>query len=120
MEHIPHENLLPCFPMTASKKLKQHVKSCWNRSNNGERRTISGLWRKNDDCKRRVICYNACAMSSMMIQVTEETKEQIERLARTTGKPKETILGEVVETGLKNYHTTPTPTKGVQALLDLA
>ena len=54
----------------------------------------------------------------MIIPVTEETKEQIERLARTTGKPKETILGEVVETGLKNYQTTPT--KGVQALLDLA
>jgi hypothetical protein len=53
----------------------------------------------------------------MMIKVTEETREQIENLARTTGKPKETILGEVVETGLKRYQTTPT--KGVQALLDL-
>ncbi len=35
-----------------------------------------------------------------------------------TGKPKEAVLREVVETGLKSYH--PIPTKGIKALIDLA
>ncbi len=50
--------------------------------------------------------------------INEATREQIDNLARITGKPKDSVLREVVETGLKSYHTIPT--KGVKALLDLA
>ncbi len=58
-------------------------------------------------------------MSSLVaVKITGETREQIDNLVRLTGKPKETVLREVVETGLKSYTTTPT--KGVKALLDLA
>jgi hypothetical protein len=57
-------------------------------------------------------------MSSVVLRITEGTREQIDNLARITGKPQETVLREVVETGLKSYQTTPT--KGVKALLDLA
>ena len=49
--------------------------------------------------------------------MNEAMREQIDHLARTTGKPKEAVLREVVETGLKSYH--PIPTKGVKAILDL-
>jgi len=56
-------------------------------------------------------------MSSVMLKITEGTREQIDNLARITGKPQETVLREVVETGLKSY--TATPTKSVKAVLDL-
>ncbi len=52
-----------------------------------------------------------------MLKITEGTREQIDNLARITGKPQETVLREVVETGLKSY--TATPTKSVKAVLDL-
>ena len=54
----------------------------------------------------------------LTVLVDESTREQIENLVRVTGKPEKTVVREVVETGLKNYKTTPT--KGVKALLDLA
>jgi hypothetical protein len=50
--------------------------------------------------------------------INEATREQIDHLARVTGKPKEAVLREVVETGLKSYRTIPT--KGVKALVDLS
>ena len=50
-------------------------------------------------------------MSSVVLKITEGTREQINNLARITGKPQETVLREVVETGLKSY--TATPTKSV-------
>ena len=56
-------------------------------------------------------------MSSVMLKITEGTRKQIDNLARITGKPQETVLREVVETGLKSY--TATPTKSVKAVLDL-
>ena len=56
-------------------------------------------------------------MSSVVLKITEGTREQINNLARITGKPQETVLREVVETGLKSY--TATPTKSVKAVLDL-
>ena len=56
-------------------------------------------------------------MSSVMLKITEGTREQIDNLARITGKPQETVLREVVETGLKSYQTTPT--KSAKAVLDL-
>lgn len=57
-------------------------------------------------------------MSSLVaLKITAETREQIDNLVRITGKPKETVLREVVETGLKSYTTTPS--KSVQATLDL-
>ena len=58
-------------------------------------------------------------MSSLVtLTINEATREQIDTLVRTTGKLKEAVLREVVETGLKSYHTIPT--KGVKALVDLA
>ena len=58
-------------------------------------------------------------MSSLVtLTINEKAREQIDTLVRTTGKPEEAVLREVVETGLKSYHTLPT--KGVKALLDLA
>jgi hypothetical protein len=56
--------------------------------------------------------------SHVAFTINEATREQIDTLARKTGKPKEAVLREVVETGLKSYRTVPT--KGVKALLDLA
>lgn len=56
-------------------------------------------------------------MSSVTFTMDEETRNQIDQLPRTTRKPKETVLREVVETGLKNYQATPT--KSAQAVLDL-
>jgi predicted transcriptional regulator len=73
---------------------------------------------KNANCKQRVVCYNSSTMSSVTFTIDNETREQIDTLARITRKPKETVLQEVVKTGLKSYHTTPS--KGVKALLDLA
>ena len=57
-------------------------------------------------------------MSSVTFTIDNQTREQIDNLARMTRKPKETVLREVVETGLKSYQTTPT--KGIKALLDIA
>lgn len=37
----------------------------------------------------------------------EQTINQIENLARTTGKPEEVILHDVVRAGLKKYKQTP-------------
>ena len=66
-----------------------------------------------------VTCYNCVAMSSLVtLTINEKTREQIYTLVRRTGKPKEAVLREVVETGLKSYH--PIPTKGIKALIDLA
>jgi len=56
-------------------------------------------------------------MSTVVLKITEGTREQINSLARITGKPQETVLQEVVETGLKSYPATPT--KSVKAVLDL-
>ncbi len=57
-------------------------------------------------------------MSSLVVfTVPEETKKQINTLARQTGKPEKVVMREVFETGLKSY--TLTPTKSVQAALDL-
>ena len=56
--------------------------------------------------------------SHVAFTINEATREQIDHLARVTGKPKEAVLREVVEAGLKSYHAIPT--KGVKALLDLA
>ena len=56
--------------------------------------------------------------SHVTLKMNEATRARIEHLARMTGKPKEAVLREVVETGLKSYHTLPT--KGVKALVDLA
>jgi predicted DNA-binding protein len=41
-------------------------------------------------------------MSSITFTIDSETCEQIDNLARITRKPKETVLREVVETGLKS------------------
>jgi predicted DNA-binding protein len=51
------------------------------------------------------------------ITVDEKTKRQIDNLARTSGKPKEAVIREVVETGLKSYQTTPS--KSAKAILDV-
>ena len=57
-------------------------------------------------------------MSSLItVPVNEKTREQIDTLVRTTGKPEEAVLREVVETGLKSY-TTP-PSKSAKAVLEL-
>ncbi len=56
-------------------------------------------------------------MSSVTFTIDEKIRDQIDHLARTTRKPKETVLREVVETGLRSYQTTPT--KSAQAVLDL-
>ena len=58
-------------------------------------------------------------MSSLVtLTINEKAREQINTLVRRTGKPKDAVLREVVETGLKSYKTIPT--KGVKALVDLA
>jgi hypothetical protein len=49
--------------------------------------------------------------------IKEETKRQIDRLAHMTGKQGETVLRELVETGLKSYKATPS--ESVKAVLDL-
>jgi predicted DNA-binding protein len=49
--------------------------------------------------------------------INDETKNQIDRLARLTGKQDETVMRELVETGLKIYKTSPT--KSAKATLDL-
>lgn len=56
-------------------------------------------------------------ISSTIIELDRQTREQVENLARTTGKPEKTVLREVVVAGLKNYQVTPT--KSVQVVLDL-
>ncbi len=57
-------------------------------------------------------------MSGLMyLHVDNPIREQIENLARMTGKPQEAILREVVKAGLKTY--TQIPTKSAQAVLDL-
>jgi hypothetical protein len=56
-------------------------------------------------------------MNIKPLSIDNKTREQIDNLARVTRKPKETVLREVVETGLKSY---PLPSsKSVQAVLDL-
>lgn len=56
-------------------------------------------------------------MSTLTVTLDETTQKQLEHLVRRTGKPKEAVLREVVETGLKSYPNTPT--KSAQAVLDL-
>ena len=57
-------------------------------------------------------------MSSLItVPVNEKTREQIDTLVRTTGKPEDAVLREVVETGLKSYATPPS--KSAKAVLDL-
>jgi hypothetical protein len=58
-------------------------------------------------------------MNTAPLQVTLEGHlgNAIEHLAIQTGKPKELVLQEVVEKGLKSYQAHPT--KGIKALLDL-
>lgn len=55
--------------------------------------------------------------SLVTFTIKEETKRQVERLILLTGKQRESVLRELVETGLKNYKATST--KSVQAVLDL-
>jgi hypothetical protein len=57
-------------------------------------------------------------MTPMQVPLDNKTRSAIEQIAGQTGKPKETVLREVVEMGLKSYQVIPT--KGVKALLDLA
>ncbi len=56
-------------------------------------------------------------MSALLWNLDEKTREQVENLARMTGKPEEAVVRELVEAGLKSY--TATPTKSVKAVLDL-
>jgi predicted DNA-binding protein len=51
------------------------------------------------------------------LTVESSIREQIEKLARMTGKPEKVVLREVVKAGLKTY--TQIPTKSAQAALDL-
>jgi predicted DNA-binding protein len=46
-------------------------------------------------------------MSSVTVTIDNETREQLDNLARTTGKPEEVVLRDVVKAGLKKYQTTP-------------
>lgn len=55
--------------------------------------------------------------SLVTFTIKEETKRQVERLILLTGKQRESVFRELVETGLKNYKATST--KSVQAVLDL-
>jgi hypothetical protein len=57
-------------------------------------------------------------MSAILWTLDDKTREQVKNLVRVTGKPEEAVLRELVKAGLKTYKTAPT--KGVQALLDLA
>lgn len=49
--------------------------------------------------------------------IDETIKNQIENLARVTGKPEEKIVAEVLETGVRNYQAIPS--KSAKAALDL-
>jgi hypothetical protein len=53
----------------------------------------------------------------MVVDLDQQTRKQIERLVRLTGKPEKTVLREVVSNGLKTYSATPS--KSAQAVLDL-
>lgn len=53
----------------------------------------------------------------MLVDLDQQTREQIERLVRITGKPETTVLREVVTNRLKTYSATPP--KSAQAVLDL-
>ncbi len=55
--------------------------------------------------------------SHVAFTINEAMREQIDHLARMTGKPQEAVLREVVETGLKSYKTIPS--KSARAVLDL-
>jgi hypothetical protein len=52
--------------------------------------------------------------SLMLVDLDQQTREQIERLVRITGKPEKTVIREVVTNGLKTYSATPT--KSAQAV----
>ncbi|HCI78219.1 MAG TPA: hypothetical protein DHW02_00855 [Ktedonobacter sp.] len=47
-------------------------------------------------------------MSNLIPIDNQQIKEQLEELARQTGKPLEIVASEVIEMGLKSYTTTPT------------
>ena len=53
----------------------------------------------------------------MIVDLDQQTREQIERLVRMTGKPEKTVLREVVTSRLKTY--TAAPSKSAKAVLDL-
>lgn len=60
-------------------------------------------------------------MSSLLTITDEKIKEQIERVARLTGKPAEKVVHEVVEAGLKTYEETqPSAAKALLELADYA
>jgi len=53
----------------------------------------------------------------MVVDLDQQTRKQIERLVRLTGKPEKTVIREVVTSGLKTYSAAPS--KSAQAVLDL-
>jgi len=55
--------------------------------------------------------------SLVTFTIKEETKRQIEKLAHMTGKQREAVLRELIETGLKSYKAAPTVS--AKAVLDL-
>jgi hypothetical protein len=52
-----------------------------------------------------------------VIIIDKKMKDQIENLARLTGKPEEKVVAEALETGIKNYKIITS--KSAQAALDL-
>ena len=100
------------------RSVEQHGKSSKKRCLKGETNLSAFHAEKNADCKRTVKCYNCPIMSShVAFTINEAMREQIDHLARMTGKPQEAVLREVVETGLKSYKTIPS--KSARAVLDL-
>jgi len=61
-------------------------------------------------------------MSTVLpLVLDEQTRDQIEHLARVTGKPREVVIREVVKTGLKSYkQARPNTAKALQELADYA
>ena len=57
-------------------------------------------------------------MSGMFLITDEKIKEQLEQLARVTGKPVKKLAVEVLEKGLKTYQEKKP--SAAKALLDLA
>lgn len=65
-----------------------------------------------------MIYYNHISMSILTFTIDDTTRKQIDTLVRTTGKPKEAVLREVLRTGLQRY--TKTRPNAAKALLELA
>ena len=70
---------------------------------------------------RQYFCYSCPIMRGLYIEIKDETRNQLEKIAITAGKPERIVADELVERGVKSYQQfTPSPAKVLLEIADYA